>query len=129
MRALLLSLAVLGLSATAAAAEFTISFQWGNTPACNNGRAKTTGNPAFVVRGLPAGTETVEFRMKDQNVPQYNHGGGKVRMSGNGTVPAGIFKYKGPCPPGQVHTYQWTATARKGSTVLGKATAARKFPE
>ena len=80
-------------------------------------------------RGLPAGTETVEFRMKDQNVPQYNHGGGKVRMSGNGTVPAGIFKYKGPCPPGQVHTYQWTATARKGSTVLGKATAARKFPE
>ncbi|MDM8168755.1 hypothetical protein [Roseovarius sp.] len=129
MRSLLLSVAVLGLSATAAAAEFTISFQWGNTPACNNGRAKTIGNPAFVVRGLPAGTETVEFRMKDLDYPQYNHGGGKVRMAGNGTVPAGIFKYKSPCPPGRVHTYQWTATARKGNTVLGTAAASRKFPE
>ncbi len=129
MRAILFSLAVLGLSATTAAAEFTLSFQWGNTPACNTGRAKTIGSPAFVVRGLPAGTDTVEFRMKDLDAPRYNHGGGKVRMSGNGTVPAGVFKYKGPCPPGQTHTYVWTATARKGSTVLGKATASRKFPE
>lgn len=129
MRAILLSLAMLGLSATAAAAEFSISFQWGNTPACNTGRAMTVGNPAFVVRDLPAGTDTVEFRMKDLDAPQYNHGGGKVRMSGDGTVPAGVFKYKGPCPPRQVHTYRWTATARKGSKVLGKATAARTFPE
>lgn len=129
MRTLLLSLAVLGLSATTAAAEFTISFQWGNTPACHTGRAKTVGSPAFVVRGLPAGTETVEFRMKDLDAPQYNHGGGKVRMAGNGTVPPGTFKYKGPCPPGQTHTYRWTATARKGNSVLGTATAVRRFPE
>lgn len=129
MRPLLISLLVLAFSASTAAAEFSISFQWGNTPACSTGRAKTTGNPAFVVRDLPAGTETVEFRMKDLDAPQYNHGGGKVRMSKAGTVPAGVFKYKGPCPPGQVHTYRWTATARKGSTILGKATATRKFPE
>ena len=129
MRSLLLSLAVIGLSATTAAAEFSISFQWGATPACNTGRAKTVGNPQFVVRDLPAGTETIEFRMKDLDAPRYNHGGGKVRMSAGGTVPAGIFTYKGPCPPGGVHTYRWTATARKGGAVLGKATAIRKFPE
>ena len=86
-------------------------------------------SPAFVVRGLPPGTETVEFRMKDLNVPSYNHGGGKVRMSRDGTVPAGTFKYKGPCPPHSVHRYRWTATARKGKQVLGKATATRSFPE
>ena len=129
MRAVFLSLALLGLSATTAAAEFTISFQWGNTPACNTGRAKKVASPAFVVRGLPAGTETIQFRMKDLDAPNYNHGGGKVKIGQNGTVPAGAFKYKGPCPPNQVHTYRWTATAKKGGKTLGRATAVRKFPE
>ena len=130
MRALLLSLAVLGLTATTTiAAEFTISFNWGNTPACNTGRARTVASPAFKVGGLPAGTDTVEFRMKDLDAPSYNHGGGKVAVSANGTVAAGAFKYKGPCPPGQVHRYRWTATARKGGTVLGRATATRTFPQ
>lgn len=130
MRKGLLWLAVMGLTAsTATAANFTISFDWGKTPACNTGRAKTTGSPAFRVRGLPAGTDSVEFRMKDLNAPHYHHGGGKVRMSRDGTVPAGAFTYKGPCPPHEVHSYRWSATARKGGTVLGKATATRRFPE
>ncbi|GAB4286029.1 MAG: hypothetical protein Kow0058_05430 [Roseovarius sp.] len=129
MRILMAALAAFGLSAGAAAAEFTIGFQWGDTPACNTGRAKTVGNPAFAVRGLPAGTDMVEFQMKDLDAPSYNHGGGKVRMSRDGTVPAGTFRYKGPCPPHGAHRYQWTATARKGRQVLGQATATRKFPE
>ncbi|MBZ0123165.1 MAG: hypothetical protein K8F31_04705, partial [Roseovarius sp.] len=91
MRIVFAALAALGLSATAAAAEFAISFQWGATPACNTGRAKTVGSPQFVVRGLPPGTDSVEFRMKDLDAPRYNHGGGKVSMSRNGTVPAGAF--------------------------------------
>lgn len=129
MRVLMASVIALGLSAGAAMADFTISFEWGNTPRCNTGRAKRVDNPVFVVRGLPPGTDTVEFRMKDLNVPSYNHGGGKVPMSRDGTVPAGAFQYKGPCPPHTVHRYQWTATARKGKQVLGKATATRNFPE
>ena len=129
MRSLLLSVAVLGLSATAAAAEFTISFQWGNTPACNNGRAKTIGNPAFVVRGLPAGTETVEFRMKDIDYPQYNHGGGKVRVGQSGQLPPNLFRYKSPCPPNGSHTYEWRAEARAGRQVLATASARRRYPE
>lgn len=129
MRTLIFALAALALSATTAAAEFTISFNWGNTPACNTGRARTVASPAFVVRGLPKGTTSVEFRMKDLDAPAYNHGGGKVKMSQGGTVPAGAFKYKGPCPPRQVHRYRWTATARQGGKVLGRAEATRRFPE
>ena len=129
MRKVLMALALIAGTATPAAAEFLISFTWGDTPACNTGKAKRTGNPQFVVKGLPAGTDTVQFRLKDLNVPSYNHGGGKVRMGQNGTVPAGVFKYKGPCPPGEVHTYEWTATAKKGNKTLGTARAARKFPE
>lgn len=129
MRILFAALTALGLSATTAAAEFAISFQWGATPACNTGKARTIGSPQFSVRGLPPGTDSVEFRMKDLDAPGYNHGGGKVGMSQNGTVPAGAFKYKGPCPPGQVHRYRWTATARQGGKVLGRAEATRNFPE
>lgn len=129
MRLFLLSLAAFTVSATVASADFTINFGWGNTPSCNTGRAKTIGSPKFVVKGLPAGTDNVQFRMKDLDAPSYNHGGGKVQMSSDGVVPAGAFKYKGPCPPNQVHTYQWTATAKKGSTKLGTAKVQRKFPE
>ncbi|MEQ9260027.1 MAG: YbhB/YbcL family Raf kinase inhibitor-like protein [Roseovarius sp.] len=129
MRLIALACAALALSATTAAAEFTISFSWGATPACNTGRAKTIGSPAFVVKGLPAGADRVEFRMKDLDAPNYNHGGGTVGLSRDATVPAGTFKYKGPCPPGQTHTYVWTATAKKGSQKLGTATAQRRFPE
>lgn len=129
MRILFIALTMLGLSATTAAAEFALSFQWGATPACNTGKARTIASPQFAVSGLPAGTDSVEFRMKDLDAPRYNHGGGKVRMSQNGTVPAGAFRYKGPCPPREVHRYRWTATARKGGKVLGRAQATRRFPQ
>lgn len=129
MRTLVMTAAALALSATAAAAEFTIAFAWGDTPACNTGRARTVASPAFVVRGLPKGADTVALRMQDLDAPAYNHGGGKVKISQSGTVPAGAFTYKGPCPPRAVHRYRWTATARQGGKVLGTAAATRRFPE
>ncbi|MFT4620239.1 MAG: hypothetical protein ACI95S_001866 [Dinoroseobacter sp.] len=58
--------------ATPAAAEMTLAFQWGNIPLCTTGRPNTVGNPAFALRGVPAGTDSVEFRLKDLNVPGYN---------------------------------------------------------
>ena len=129
MRLLFSALIGLCLSATTAAAEFTIAFDWGDIPSCTSGRPNTVGSPAFVIKGLPEGTTSVQFRLKDLDVPGYNHGGGKVKISSNGKLPFGAFKYKSPCPPGGVHTYQWTATAKKGGKTLGKATAKRKYPE
>lgn len=128
MRSILISFAALLCSASMAFADFTIQFDWGNTPACNTGRAKRVASPQFVIRGLPQGTTEVQFRMKDLDVPSYNHGGGKVAMTQDGVVPAGAFKYKGPCPPSGSHTYQWTATAKQGGKVLDRATAQRRFP-
>ena len=117
------------LGATAARAEFTISFDWGGLKLCNTGSPNRVGNPAFTVKGLPKGTDSVEFRLTDLNVPSYNHGGGTLKMSADGKVPPGLFKYSSPCPPDGVHTYEWTATARQGSKVLARAKAQRKYPE
>lgn len=129
MRVISLSLAALALSATTAAAEFTISFEWGDIPLCTSGKPNRVGSPAFTLRGVPAGTTSIDFRLKDLDVPNYNHGGGKVKIGSDGKMPFGVFKYKSPCPPGGAHTYEWTATAKAGKTVLGRAKAKRKYPE
>lgn len=129
MKRLLTAAAILAASTSMAAAEFSIAFQWGNIPLCTSGRPNTVGNPAFTVRDLPAGTETVEFRLVDLDVRSYNHGGARVRMNASGNVPSGTFTYRSPCPPNGVHTYEWTATARSGNQVLGTASATRRYPE
>lgn len=116
--------------ASPAAAEFRLSFDgWGNIPLCTTGNPNTVGNPGFTLKGLPQGTTTVQFKLKDLNVPSYNHGGSKkLKITTDGKVPAGTFKYKSPCPPGGSHTYEWTATARKGGKVLARASAKMKYP-
>ena len=129
MRFISITLATLVMSASTAAAEFSISFTWGDIPKCTSGRPNTVGSPAFVVKDLPAGTTSVQFRLKDRNVPGYNHGGGKVKMNQSGQLPFGVFKYKSPCPPGGKHTYEWTATAKGGGKTLGMAKARRAYPE
>lgn len=120
------------LLSTAPAAAFSFSFDWSGLKSCTSGRPNTVKNPAFRVRGLPKGTQSVVFRMKDLNVPRYNHGGGTVAMTKSGTVKSGAFRYKSPCPPGGRHTYQWTATAKSGARgsgkTLGVAKASRKYP-
>ena len=120
--------ATLGIAGPARA-EFTIAFDWSGLKLCNTGSPNRVGNPAFVVKGLPKGTDTVEFRLTDLDVPSYNHGGGKVKMAKDGKVQAGLFKYESPCPPGGKHSYEWTATARQGGKVLGRAKARRVYPE
>lgn len=122
---------LLAAAASPAAAEFRLSFDnWGNIPSCNSGRPNIVGNPEFTLTGVPAGTTSVQLTMKDLDAPGYNHGGSKkLGITGDGKLPAGTFRYKSPCPPGGVHRYEWTATARKGGKVLGKAKALRKYPE
>ncbi len=129
MKRSIITLAAFTLSATSASAEFSFSFEWGDIPECHSGRPNIVGSPAFVLKDVPVGTTSVQFRLKDKNAPSYTHGGGKVAVTTDGTVPFGAFTYKSPCPPGGVHTYEWTAIARKGKTKLDRATARRKYPE
>ncbi|MCE8007192.1 hypothetical protein [Aestuariivita sp.] len=122
--------AVLGLMlAGPALAEFRISFDWGDIPDCRTGNPNRVGSPAFVLADVPEGTTVIEFRLKDLNVPGYNHGGGKVEVGQDGRLPFGVFKYKSPCPPGGVHTYEWTATAKAGRKALATAKASRVYPQ
>lgn len=116
--------------ASTAVAEMTLGFQWGDIPSCTTGRPNTVANPEFVLGGVPQGTNRIVFKLKDLDVPNYNHGGGtlKVQMSGSGRIPSGVFKYKSPCPPSGRHTYEWTATAKKGNQTLATAKAARQYP-
>ena len=122
MRLLSLSLAALALSATTAAAEFTISFDWGNIPACRTGKPNTVGSPAFVLRGVPAGTTSIEFSLKDRDAPNYNHGGGRLKVGSDGQLPFGAFKYKSPCPPRQAENipnrYQRGGTINRAPKVI-----------
>ncbi|MDJ0824986.1 MAG: hypothetical protein QNJ16_05725 [Rhodobacter sp.] len=125
------SMGVLALLASAgvAAAEFRIAFDWGDIPLCTNGRPNKVGSPQFALAEVPPGTTRIDFKLKDLNAPRYNHGGGKVTWTGGNSIPFGAFSYKSPCPPGEVHTYEWTATARKGNKKLATAKARRQYPE
>ena len=111
------------------AAAFSISFGWGNLKKCTSGNPNRVSNPAFKLSGVPDGTAKIRFKMKDLNVPRYNHGGGTVKYSGGSTIASGAFSYKSPCPPDGAHNYEWTATAldSKGKK-LGEAKARKRYP-
>ena len=112
------------------AGEFRITFDWAGLKLCTSGSPNRVSNPRFGVSGLPAGTTVIKFTLKDLDVPGYDHGGGWVKMTSDGKVSSGAFKYKSPCPPSGKHTYQWTATAKtkKNGKALGQSTAQRKYP-
>lgn len=126
---LVLSLIALCMTAGSAQAEFSISFTWAGLAPCTSGRPSTVPSPAFILRDLPAGTTEVRFRLVDLNVPQFNHGGGRVGLNQGGQLPPGVFRYKSPCPPNGAHTYEWRVEARSGNRVLGTAAARRRYPE
>jgi phosphatidylethanolamine-binding protein (PEBP) family uncharacterized protein len=114
-------IAVVGLPAAASA--MSLSFAWGPTKKCFDPKS-----PPMTVSSVPAGTKKLRINMMDLDAPDYPHGGGTVAYSGNGKLPYGAFRYRGPCPPSP-HTYRMTVEALDGSgKVLAKATAKRRFP-
>jgi phosphatidylethanolamine-binding protein (PEBP) family uncharacterized protein len=117
------SIALATLTIASPASAMSASFSWNGITACSG------PSPAFTVSGAPAGTASLRFAMRDQNVPDYNHGGGTVAFAG-GKVAQGAISYRGPCPPGgESHLYIWTIEALDGSgKVLATTTAQGKFP-
>ena len=99
-----------------------LSFSWQKADACS------TRSPAFALSRVPGRTARLQFRMTDLDVPSYNHGGGAVAYKGR-RVPAGAFRYRGPCPPrGQRHMYRWSVRAYdKAGKLLGTGQAQRPF--
>ncbi len=104
-------------------AAIEVDFSWAGTSSCFD-----SISPPFTVGNVPADTAELEFKMVDLNVPTYSHGGGTVAYDGQGSIPAGAFRYTGPCPPG-THIYQWTVTAKEASgAVIGRGQAQKSFP-
>ncbi|MCP5074366.1 MAG: hypothetical protein GY947_13900 [Rhodobacteraceae bacterium] len=126
-----IALSVALFCVAAPASAFEISFQWGPLKSCTSGRPNTVTNPEFRLRDVPAGTKYIRFKLKDNDAPGYNHGGGTVAFDGQSAIKSGAFKYKSPCPPNGVHTYVWTATAqkKKGGGKISSARASREYPE
>ncbi len=114
------SLAVLAV--TSPAFSMSMSFKWGPTKKCFDSKS-----PPITVKGVPEGTKKLKFKMVDLNARSYPHGGGTVKWKGNGKLPYGAFRYKGPCPPSP-HTYEFTVKAvGSGNKVLATAKAKRRF--
>ena len=125
-----LSLAVLLLGLASPAMAFDIGFDWAGLKSCTNGKPPTVASPKFTLKDVPEGTKYIRFKLVDRNVTSFNHGGGVVKWDGKAQIPAGAFKYKAPCPPNGVHSYEWTATAqsKKSGGKLGQAKARRDYP-
>ncbi len=81
MKKLILILIIYLVSTINANAEFSFTFEWGDIKKCTSGNPNKVENPIFNLVNVPEGTKELRFKMKDKDVPQYNHGGGKIKIS------------------------------------------------
>lgn len=105
--------------------EMGVDFTFQDEHGCSN------VSPKLVLNGVPEGTAQLKVRLKDLNVPTWNHGGGTIDYDGSGVVPEGALKsgYNGPCPPSGSHIYQFTVTALDSEgNVLGTGKAKQRYP-
>lgn len=111
------------LNGASAAGALSVSFSWAKRHECSS------TPPAFRIGGIPKGTKYLRFTMTDLDVPTYQHGGGTIAYKGSGRIPEGAFRYTGPCPPGERHSYEFVVEALGADRrVLAKGSAVRKFP-
>jgi phosphatidylethanolamine-binding protein (PEBP) family uncharacterized protein len=107
------------------AVDLTVDFDWQPSDRCSR------RSPEIRVSNIPAATKTLYVKLKDRDVPNWNHGGGTVAYDGSGVIPAGALKnsYNGPCPPSGSHRYEFTVQAIDAAgVVVGIGKKARAFP-
>ena len=107
------------------AVELNVGFSWKGTKPCSH------RSPEIRVANLPDGTVDLKIRLKDLDVPNWNHGGGTVAHDGTGTIPAGALKagYNGPCPPSGRHRYEFSVKALDADgSLIGFGKAMQLFP-
>jgi len=102
-----------------------VDFRWQPADRC------ATRSPEIRVTNLPAATQLLRVRLKDLDVPAWNHGGGEVAYNGSGIIPAGALRsgYNGPCPPSGTHRYQFAVQALDAQgVVIGSGKQMHPFP-
>ena len=109
MRNVIFVAGLLGVSM--AQAQMAVNFEWLREHRCSK------ASPALLVSGIPLGTTALAVKLIDNDVPGWNHGGGKVAVEGvqEFTIkPAALDTYNGPCPPNFSnfgHEYQFVVRA------------------
>lgn len=109
----------------ASAEDLSVSFKFDASSKCSR------KSPEIRVGNIPEGTVSFSVRLKDRNVPGWNHGGGTVPNDGSGIIRAGALTsgYNGPCPPSGSHTYRFTVKARDANDdTLAEGAAEQRFP-
>lgn len=131
MRFLAIFLSLFLVVTSARAESFTMSFEWGDIPLCTSGQPNTVTNPFFKIDYVPKNTVKIYFKLIDEDVPTYKHGGGMVKYyQGARLIKPGKFEYKSPCPPNGSHKYTWTAYALdKNNRILSHATSSVRYPK
>jgi len=106
--------------------DFAINFGWEGIERCSS------TPPEIAVMNAPEGTAHFLVKMVDLDFTAYNHGGGVAPNTSDGSISEADYiatNYRGPCPPGTTHTYEFTVEAQgaDGGT-LATATAKADFP-
>ncbi len=107
------------------AVDLTVDFAWQPSDRCSR------RSPEIRVANIPAATKTLYVKLKDRDVPNWNHGGGTMAYDGSGLIPAGALKngYNGPCPPSGSHRYEFTVQAIDAAgVVVGIGKETHPFP-
>lgn len=107
------------------AAKMEITFSWEGIKAC------THESPEIQVSNIPDGTKDLQVKLKNLNLPAWNHGGGIVTHDGSGLIPAGYLSvgYNGPCPPNQRNKYEFSVMALNAEgVIIGFGKAMQPFP-
>lgn len=130
MRVLLFIATLFLFIPSAQAEEFSFTFSWGDIPLCTSGQPNVVDNPFFMVSNVPQYTKYIFFKLTDENVPNYKHGGGQANYNGANIIKRGAFTYKSPCPPDGAHTYTWKAYALGADRrILASASQSKLYPE
>ena len=84
---------------------------WENVPRCVGRDGK---NATMRIKDAPKGTKFISATL---NFGDYELGGDRVPLQGNGTIPEGAMHLMAPCNPG---TYRWIISAEDANgRVLG----------
>ena len=107
------------------AVTLSVDFAWQASDRCSR------HSPEIRVGNIPPTTQTLVVKLKDRDVPNWNHGGGTVAYDVSGVIPSGALKsgYNGPCPPSGSHRYEFTVEAvDAASVIVGQGKQTRSFP-
>ncbi len=112
--------------ASVSADDFSIDFSWEGIARCSS------TPPDIKLVNVPDDTARFQIKLVDLDFTAFNHGGGIAPYTGDDKIRESDYEsedYRGPCPPGDTHTYEFTVQALgEDGSVRAEARASGDFP-